>query len=71
MMVRRLRREARHVKVADRSIYELSALPLKAAAAFFVAAIGIYAGGNKLWHASPTLGGPGKSAKELDRKSVV
>ncbi|MGH8616279.1 MAG: excinuclease ABC subunit UvrA [Burkholderiales bacterium] len=31
----RLRREARHVKVADRSIYELSALPLKAAAAFF------------------------------------
>jgi len=31
----RLRREARHVKVADRSIYEISALPLKAAAAFF------------------------------------
>jgi excinuclease ABC subunit A len=31
----RLRREARHVKVADRTIYEISALPLKAAAEFF------------------------------------
>ena len=31
----RLRREARHVKVADHAIYEVSALPLKAAAVFF------------------------------------
>src|SRR6185369_11770434 len=31
----RLRREARHVKVADRTIYELSALPLRACAQFF------------------------------------
>ena len=30
----RLRREARHVRVADRAIYELSALPLRDAAAF-------------------------------------
>jgi excinuclease ABC subunit A len=31
----RLRREARHVKVADRAIYELSALPLRACVHFF------------------------------------
>ncbi len=31
----RLRREARHVRVAGRAIYELSALPLKQAAVFF------------------------------------
>ncbi len=31
----RLRREARHVRVANRAIYELSALPLKQAAIFF------------------------------------
>jgi excinuclease ABC subunit A len=33
----RLRREARHVKVADRSIYELSALPLRQCNSFFAA----------------------------------
>ena len=31
----RLRREARHVKVADRTIYEISALPLRLAREFF------------------------------------
>jgi excinuclease ABC subunit A len=33
----RLRREARHVKVADRTIYEVSAFPLKEALGFFKA----------------------------------
>jgi len=33
----RLRREARHVKVADRTIYELSALPLRSCREFFQA----------------------------------
>ncbi len=35
----RLKLEARHVKVADKAIYELSALPLKAGLAFFAALV--------------------------------